>query len=141
MPPTDPTAALRTALAEGLHKAMCFSPPGLHNRLACHRAGVYMSIAEAALEHPAVGEIIGVQQRSSDAAFGALGAVADELSAWVSPIGETHHEAVARRSLNPEYDRLLRPPPGHPGHQGLASQADDPSVDICDWCQLPRGEH
>jgi hypothetical protein len=41
------------ALAEGLHKAMCFGPNVLHNRLACERPQVYLALAEAALNHPA----------------------------------------------------------------------------------------
>ena len=48
------TPDFREALAEGLHKAMCYGPATLHNRLACERPLVYLSIANAAADHPAV---------------------------------------------------------------------------------------
>jgi len=48
------TPDFREALAEGLHKAMCYGPTTLHNRLACERPLVYLNIANAAADHPAV---------------------------------------------------------------------------------------
>lgn len=50
----DALARLREPLAEGLHKAMCYGPEVLHNRLACERPNVYLNLADAALRHPAV---------------------------------------------------------------------------------------
>jgi hypothetical protein len=79
--PVSPPSELTAAIAEGLHKAMCFGPTTLHNRLACERPQVYLAIAEAAVEHPAVRELLDAQYRSTEAAFGALSAVGDDLLA------------------------------------------------------------
>jgi len=62
---------------------MCYSQLTLHNRLACKRPQVYLSLAEAVVAHPAVGELVVAKCRSAEAAFGALGAVGDDLGVAV----------------------------------------------------------
>lgn len=51
---TASAGALVGAIAEGLHRAMCYGPATLHNRLACERPQVYLALAESVAAHPAV---------------------------------------------------------------------------------------
>jgi hypothetical protein len=92
------------ALSEGIHKAMCFSPTTLHNRLACQRGQVYWNIAEVALGHPAMREVIDVQRRSTEAAFGALSAVGDDLDRALAaaPAPDSGTEERLRAALDVE---------------------------------------
>jgi hypothetical protein len=83
------------ALAESLHKAMCYAPETMHNRLACERPNVYFALADAALAHPAFREELAVVSRDQKALVGALDAMGDELAAALAktpapraPVGE-----------------------------------------------------